>query len=100
MKWLDLTGLIEYKEDSPNRILAFENEQAKAVLLCFKSGQRVKPCVMDRDVLFFVVKGTGFIMENGETRVLQPCVLVMVPKGVERVIQALEDLVLLGFQIG
>lgn len=96
---IDLTGLMSYNDCSPCRTLVHEDESIRVLLICFRAGQAVEPCVMERDVLFLVIKGHGVVVAEQEIETLEPGTIVTIPKGVERVIKADDDLVVVGVQI-
>jgi len=98
VKWQDLNALVQHDDEGPGRRLVHEDKTWRILLLCFKAGQKVTPCVMERDVVFLTLDGTGTLREGGQSAQLRPGVMVVVPRGVERVIEARDDLVVLGVQ--
>ncbi|MFO8060794.1 MAG: hypothetical protein R6U70_09110 [Bacillota bacterium] len=91
-------SLVRYRDDGPSRNCLHDAERARVLLLCFRAGQEVDPCVMERDVIFVVVSGRGILSEREEDAALRPNVMVTVPSGTERMIRAEDDLVVLAIQ--
>ncbi len=100
MKRIDLKSLATYRDAGPSKIPVHEDQYARVLFLCFKAGQEVQPCVMERDVIFVVIEGHGVLTAEREDAVLEPGTMVIVPRGVERAIRARTDLSVLGVQTG
>lgn len=96
---IDLTGAAEFSRESHLRKVLYEAPGTKALLICFEAGQAVLPCVMDSLVYFVVLEGTGRLVAGTESRELKAGVMVVVPPGLERKIEAGSRLVILAVQV-
>lgn len=100
MNVYSLNSLIEFSPVQPSKHIFFEREQIKAQVVTLDSGQRIPPCRMDRDVIFFIMEGKGKIIVDGEEKELEKFYWVFVPKEKNsRSIQAETRMAVLTMQI-
>lgn len=98
MKSWDTLALADYHDEGPNASLLHEDANVRMLLISFKAGQKVDPCVMERDVVFCSVRGKATIWAEGKAIALRPGVVVTVPRGVERTIGAEDDSLVVAVQ--
>ncbi len=80
MNIYSLNSLIEFSPDHPTKHIFFEKEKMKAQVVTLDSGQRIPPCRMERDVVFFIMEGKGRIIVDGEEKELEKFFWIFVPK--------------------
>lgn len=101
MNVYSLNNLIEFSPGQYTKHVFFEREQIKAQVVTLDSGQRIPPCRMERDVVFFIMEGKGKIIVDGEERELEKFSWVYVAKEKNsRSIQAEARMAVLAMQIG
>lgn len=95
----DVAGLAAFSDSGPAKNVFYDAGALKAQLNCLKSGQRIPPCEMSNDVLFFIISGEGIIIVDDKAENLAPLTSVVVPKEAEsRSIEAKTDMVFLAVQ--
>ena len=96
----DVNKLIKYSEDKPQKEIFYDQDNLKAQIVCLKAGQRIPPCSMTNDVMFYIIKGNGEITVDNKKEALFAGVSVIVPKEAEsRSISAKKDMVILAVQV-
>ena len=91
--------LVKYSKDGPIKEIFYDKGNIKAQIMCLKAGQTIPPCKMNHDVLFYVIKGRGYIFVDDEKEELFEGTAVVVPKEAKtRSIKSDEDMIILGVQ--
>lgn len=70
----------------------------KILLICLLPGQQVESCIMDTEVMFYLVEGEGELRLPGRRISLKEGSLAVVPGGVERQLAAWSPMVVLAVQ--
>jgi len=101
MKIYSLNKLIKFSPDQYTKHVFFETEKIKAQVVSLDAGQKIPPCRMERDVVFFIMEGKGKVIVDGEKKALEKFSWVYVPKEKNsRSIQAETRMAVLAMQIG
>jgi len=99
MNKTEISKLVEYSENGPIKKVFYDEGNIKAQIMCLKAGQTIPPCKMNHDVLFYVIKGRGYIFVDDGKEELFEGVTVVVPKEAKtRSIKSDEDMIILGVQ--
>ena len=99
MNKTEISKLVEYSENGPVKKVFYDEGNIKAQIVCLKAGQRIPPCKMDYDVLFYIIEGSGEIIVDNECKNLKPGDSVIVPKEAEsRSIRSETEMVILAVQ--
>jgi quercetin dioxygenase-like cupin family protein len=99
MNKTEISKLVEYSENGPMKKVFYDKGNIKAQIMCLKAGQTIPPCKMNHDVLFYVIKGKGYIFVDDEKEELFEGTAVVVPKEAKtRSIKSDEDMIILGVQ--
>lgn len=98
MQHFDLNKLKEFAAAGfvKNELVVTDN--FKLLLICFEPGQEVEPCVMSRSTAFYIVEGTGVVIEAGEAVQVSDGSLVLIKPDLERQIKAESKMVVLAIQ--
>lgn len=68
MKKYILPDILDGMEKKPfNKEVFCTTDYLKAQVMCLEAGNRIPPCKMDNDVLFYFLKGEGTITVDNET---------------------------------
>lgn len=97
--WFNLEEIKEFSLLSHVKKMICEFANTKALLICFEAGQSVPPCIMESDVYFYTIDGHGLLYIENRSVEVKTGILIMVPAGVERKIQALSRLTVLAIQV-
>lgn len=98
MQHLDVGKLKEFAvEDFVKKELVV-TDNFKLLLICFEPGQAVEPCVMSRSTAFYIIEGTGEVIEAGEAVQVSDDSLVLIKPELERQIKAESKMVVLAIQ--
>ena len=82
-----------------NKEVFCTTDHLKAQVMRLEAGNRIPPCKMDNDVLFYILSGNGTITVDGETDEISEGYSVVVPHQAEsRSIYAKTDLEILAVQ--
>jgi mannose-6-phosphate isomerase-like protein (cupin superfamily) len=100
MKKFDLRRILNAMEKKPlNKEVFCIAEHLKAQVMYLEAGNRIPPCKMDNDVLFYFLSGEGTITIDNETEKIVIGDCVVVPHQAEsRSIYAESDLKILAVQ--
>lgn len=98
MQHLDLNKLKEFAAASFVKKELLVTDNFKLLLICFEPGQAVEPCVMSRSTAFYIVEGTGEVIEEGETVQVSNGSVVLIKPELERQIKAASKMVVLAIQ--
>lgn len=98
MQHLDLDKLKEFTAAGyiKNELVVTDN--FKLLMICFEPGQSVEPCVMSRSTAFYIIEGTGEVIEAGEAVQVFNGSLVLIKPELERQIKAESKMVVLAIQ--
>lgn len=88
-----------FKVTEPVKTDLLVDRKYKLVTIGVETGVTIPPCVMDSEMLFFVVEGRGSISVGSETLPIGRGDIIVVPPRVSRSISAEERLSLLAVQI-
>ena len=100
MKIFDIASMIQFVQKGHTKSVFFDSDKIKAQLMGFEPGQRIPPCKMDRDVVFFVMSGKGRIIVDGAEEKIKKHSWVSVPKEKEsRSLQADTRMSVLAIQL-
>lgn len=94
----DVVAQTEFSHKEKVRKELYRSAASKVLLICLEEGQKVEPCVMAAEVLFYVVEGSGRITAGSSTVPVHQGSLVVVPPGLERQIEAGPRMVVLAVQ--
>jgi quercetin dioxygenase-like cupin family protein len=98
-KTFDLEKTARFKEDEIFKKVFLEHGRLKAQVTGLSAGQKIPPCKMEHDVLFYVISGSGAIIVDGRRKTLMPGQAAFVPKEAEwRSIKAKTKMVILAVQ--
>jgi quercetin dioxygenase-like cupin family protein len=67
-------------------------------MICFEPGQAVEPCVMSRSTAFYIIEGTGEVIEAGEAVQVSGGSPVLIKPELERQLKAESKMVVLAMQ--
>lgn len=98
MQLLPLASLKKYSETGYLKQELAVTENSKVLLICFKPGQSVEPCVMSRNTMFHIVEGTGKVVETGLEKPVTAGDIVFIKPEVERQLKAETRMVVLAIQ--
>ncbi len=98
MQHLDLDKLKEFAAKGLVKKELVVTDNFKLLLICFEPGQAVEPCVMSRSTAFYIVEGTGVVIEAGEAVQVSNGSLVLIKPELERQIKAESKMVVLAIQ--
>lgn len=98
MQHLDLNKLKEFAAASFVKKELLVTDNFKLLLICFEPGQAVEPCVMSRSTAFYIVEGTGEVIEEGEAVQVSNGSVVLIKPELERQIKAASKMVVLAIQ--
>jgi quercetin dioxygenase-like cupin family protein len=98
MQHLDLDKLKEFAAAGFVKKELVVTDNFKLLLICFEPGQEVEPCVMSRSTAFYIVEGTGVVIEAGEAVQVVDGSLVLIKPELERQIKAESKMVVLAIQ--
>ena len=95
-----LHDILDRMEKKPlNKEVFCTTDHLKAQVMRLEAGNRIPPCKMDNDVLFYILSGNGTITVDGETDEISEGYSVVVPHQAEsRSIYAKTDLEILAVQ--
>lgn len=95
----NIKDIVDYLSEGPYKKIFYDKGNLKIQIVCLKAGQKIPPCKMGNDVLFYVIDGNGEIIVDAEKDDLLPAVAVVVPKEAEsRSISARTDMIILAVQ--
>jgi len=95
----DLNKLIAFKKEEIFKQVFLEHGHLKAQVTCLSAGQKIPPCKMEHDVLFYVISGSGAIIVDGKRKTLNPGQAAFVPKEAKwRSIKAKTKMIILAVQ--
>jgi len=95
---LNLDKLKEFAEAGFVKKELVVTDNFKMLLICFEPGQAVEPCVMSRSTAFYIVEGTGVVIEAGEAVQVSNGSIVLIKPELERQIKAESKMVVLAIQ--
>jgi len=98
MQHLDLVKLKEFAATGLVKKELVVTDNFKLLLICFEPGQAVEPCVMSRSTAFYIVEGTGVVIEAGEAVQVSNGSIVLIKPELERQIKAENKMVVLAIQ--
>jgi quercetin dioxygenase-like cupin family protein len=100
MKKYILHDILDEMEKKPlNKEVFCTTDYLKAQVMRLEAGNRIPPCKMDNDVLFYVLSGNGTITVDAETNEINAGYSIVVPHQAEsRSIYAKTDLEILAVQ--
>lgn len=98
MQHLNLDKLKEFDVEGFVKKELVVTDNFKLLLICFEPGQAVEPCVMSRSTAFYIVEGTGVIIEAGEAVQVSNGSIVLIKPELERQIKAESKMVVLAIQ--
>lgn len=98
MQHLDLVKLKEFAATGLVKKELVVTDNFKLLLICFEPGQAVEPCVMSRSTAFYIVEGTGVVIEAGEAVQVSNGSIVLIKPELERQIKAESKMVVLAIQ--
>jgi len=99
MNCFNLEEVKEFSSTSHVKKVICEYANTKALLICFEAKQSVPACTMESDVFFYTVEGCGLLHMGEDSVEIKTGVLIMVPAGIERQIEALSRLSVLAIQV-
>lgn len=70
----------------------------KLLLICFKPGQSVPPCVMERSTAFYIIEGQGQVLVSDRENKITAGSLIIIEPDLARQIKADTRLVVLAMQ--
>ena len=95
----DINTAVTVKDKGPGKTIVHDAGALKVQTIALRAGQRIPPCAMEHDVLFYVIGGTGELIADGKKSALKPGTGVVVPKEVKsREMHAYEELTVLAVQ--
>jgi quercetin dioxygenase-like cupin family protein len=98
MQQLDLDQLKEFAVADFVKKELVVTDNFKLLLICFEPGQAVEPCVMSRSTAFYIVEGTGVVIEAGKAAQVSNGSIVLIKPDLERQIKAESKMVVLAMQ--
>ena len=98
MQHLDLNKFKEFAAAGFVKKELVVTDNFKMLFICFEPGQAVEPCVMSRSTAFYIVEGTGEVIEAGEAVQVSDGSLVLIKPELERQIKAKSKMVVLAIQ--
>ena len=87
--------IVEFASDGPNHQKLIETDAFRAVLVGLEAGQRIAPHPGAAAVYHFL-KGSGWMIADGERLAVEPGATVVVPSGAARGVEAKTQLAFLG----
>ena len=88
-----------FPDKGPGKSLVHDDGALKVQTILLRAGQSIPPCVMEHDVMFYIVKGTGTMIVDSQSFELNPGAGIVVPKEAKsREMHAHEDLTILAVQ--
>ena len=94
---IDRTELPSAAQAAPMQLI--ETDGLRALLLSLAAGQSVGPCEMPTTVLYYVIKGQGYLRVGDEQTDIRDGSLAMVPSGAVRCVSAAEPMRVLIVQV-
>ncbi len=98
MELYQIDKLKEFKDSGFNRIDLDVTENFKLLMITFKPGQAVPPCIMERHTAFYIVEGRGKVIASDREEPVQKGSIVLIEPGLSRQIIAHTHLVVLAMQ--
>lgn len=99
MKKFQFYKTITFLDENPVKTDLLVEQGYKLVTIGVESGVTISPCIMESEMIFFVVEGDGSITANQETIPLTQGDIVVVPAHAQRSINAENRLSILAVQI-
>ena len=79
MHKVDIGTMALQTEKGPAKEVFYDAGGLKAQVMRLQAGQIIPPCKMEKDVLFYIIRGEGEIIVDQERETLKPNVSVVVP---------------------
>ncbi len=98
MKAFQVDELKEFKASGFNRIDLAVTDNFKLLMISFKPGQAVPPCVMERHTAFYIIEGRGKVIASAREELVREGSIVLIEPGLSRQIIADTHLVVLAMQ--
>jgi len=99
MKLFHLFDEISYKKNEPVKNDLIVDSHYKLVTIGVETGVTISPCIMQSEMVFYVVEGSGRIKANDVVKSLTPGDIVVVPAKASRSITADHRLSILAIQV-
>ena len=100
MQIFEIARMIQFSQKGHTKSVFHDSNKIKAQVMGFEPGQRIPPCKMDRDVIFFVLSGSGTIIVDGEEEKIKKHSWIFIPKEKEsRSLQADTRMSVLAIQL-
>lgn len=78
---------ITFDESQHKKAIIHENKKYKVLRLTMTLGNKIPPCTMYSDTIFYVVEGCGKILTNGVVESIKQGTMIIIPAGLERSIE-------------
>jgi mannose-6-phosphate isomerase-like protein (cupin superfamily) len=99
MKIFHLFDEISYKKNEPVKRDLIIDPHYKLVTIGVETGVTISPCIMQSEMIFYVVEGSGSIKASDVVKSLTPGDIVVVPAQASRSITADQRLSILAIQV-
>ena len=95
----DINTAVTFTDKRPGKTIVHDAGALKVQTITLRAGQKIPPCAMEHDVLFYVIGGTGELIADEKKFALKSGTGVVVPKEIKsREMHAHEDLTVLAVQ--
>jgi len=87
-----------FSNQAVQKSVLYQSQKVAALILNFKAGQAIEPCIMHMQVLYTIRKGSGQIFIGDEKANISAGDIIVAKAGETRSIRAETDMSVLAFQ--